>query len=73
MATRCPHTDASQVPFHDQVTTFRPEEVASMMVKTFRSYLEASFASTAPNGCVVAVRVYLFLRCMRYHIHPGIA
>jgi hypothetical protein len=48
-----------QVPFQDEEATFSPEEVASMMIKTFRSYIESNFAANATEitkGCVVAVR-----------------
>jgi hypothetical protein len=47
------------VPFQDEEATFSPEEVASMMIKTFRSYIESNFAANATEitkGCVVAVR-----------------
>ncbi|ELR14102.1 DnaK family superfamily protein [Acanthamoeba castellanii str. Neff] len=47
-----------KVPFQDEEATFSPEEVASMMIKTFRSYIESNFAANATEitkGCVVAV------------------
>jgi molecular chaperone DnaK (HSP70) len=47
-----------KVPFQDEEATFSPEEVASMMIKTFRSYIEEHFAANSAEitkGCVVAV------------------
>ncbi len=55
----------TQVPFQDEEATFSPEEVASMMIKTFRSYIESNFAANATEitkGCVVAVRTSSPLR-----------
>lgn len=46
-----------KIPFHDEETTFHPEEVASMMIKAFRTYIDAHLGASAAinKGCVVAV------------------